>query len=233
MTADDVTAILLAAGSSSRMGGEDKLWADLGGEPLIARSLRTLAGTAGVSNLVIVAPAERHRALLDLAAAVGVAVTCDIVCTEGGVRRQDSVAAGIAAAPEAAWYLVHDGARPLVSADVVARVLDAARESGAAIPAVPVADTIKRVDGEGRVEETIDRYSLRAVQTPQAFAGDVLRRAHAEVREDATDDASMVERLGLPVTVVEGNPTNIKVTAPADLEVARALLASRRVAGEV
>lgn len=227
-TPDDVTVILLAAGSSSRMGGADKLWADLGGAPLIARSLRTLAGVSGVTRLVIVAPAERHAALLDLAAAF----TVEATCVEGGARRQDSVAAGIAAAPDAAIYLVHDGARPLVPAEVVARVLAGARETGAAVPAVPVTDTIKRIDGEGNVEETVDRSSLRAVQTPQGFAGDVLRRAHAEVQGDATDDASMVERLGLPVAVVEGDPANLKVTTPADLAVARALLESMRVADE-
>ena len=222
-TPDDVTVILLAAGSSSRMGGADKLWADLGGAPLIARSLRTLAATRGVTRLVIVAPAERHAALLEIAAATSV----DAVCVEGGARRQDSVAAGIAAAPDAAFYLVHDGARPLVSPEVVARVLAGARETGAAVPAVPVTDTIKRVDGGGRVEETVDRSSLRAVQTPQGFAGEVLRRAHAELHDEATDDASVVERLGLPVAVVEGDPANLKVTTPADLAVAGALLKSQ------
>ncbi len=219
-TPDDVTVILLAAGSSSRMGGADKLWFDLGGAPLIARSLLTLAATPGVTRLVIVAPAERHAALLKLAAATAV----DAVCVEGGARRQDSVAAGIAAAPDAAFYLVHDGARPLVSPEVVARVLAGARETGAAVPAVPVTDTIQRDDGAGNVEETGDRSSLRAVQTPQGFAGDVLRRAHAAASDEATDDASMVERLGLPVAVVEGDSANLKVTTPADLAVARALL---------
>jgi 2-C-methyl-D-erythritol 4-phosphate cytidylyltransferase len=122
---------------------------------------------------------------------------------------------------------VHDGARPLLTADLVARVLEGARATGAAIPVVPVADTIKRVDTDGRVIETVDRAALRAVQTPQAFEGALLRRAHAEVREDVTDDAAMVERLGGGVMTVPGDPANLKVTTPPDLVLARAWLAER------
>ncbi|MEX2445873.1 MAG: 2-C-methyl-D-erythritol 4-phosphate cytidylyltransferase, partial [Dehalococcoidia bacterium] len=129
-------------------------------------------------------------------------------------------------APEAAWYLVHDGARPLATPALAARVLQAAREHGAAVPGVPVVDTVKRVDGTGRVLDTFDRAELRAVQTPQAFRGELLRRAHAEVREDVTDDAAMLERLGCPVVVVDGDPANRKVTTPEDLVIARALLAA-------
>lgn len=225
---DETTAvILLAAGSSARMDGEDKLWADLGGEPLIAHSLRTLASLDGVDVLVLVAPPQRHAMLRSLAGEVRV----ELRTAEGGERRQDSVAAGIAAAPDAAWYLVHDGARPLLSAQLARRTLDGAREHGAALPALALADTLKRVDGEGRVVETIDRDAVRAVQTPQAFAGDLLRRAHAASRdapgsEDATDDAMLVERLGEPVYAVEGEARNLKVTTPADLALARALIAA-------
>jgi 2-C-methyl-D-erythritol 4-phosphate cytidylyltransferase len=225
MTADSTVAILLCAGSSSRMEGEDKLWADLGGEPLIAHSLRTLASLDAVDVLVLVAPAERHSMLRSLAGEVRV----ELRTAEGGARRQDSVASGIAAAPDAAWYLVHDGARPLLPAAVACRALDGAREHGAALPGLAVADTLKRVDGDGRILDTVDRSEVRAVQTPQAFAGDLLRRAHAarsaaRDAEDATDDAVLVERLGEPVYVVEGDARNLKVTTPADLELARALL---------
>jgi len=230
---DDIAVILLAAGASRRMGGVDKLAADLGGEPLAARSLRALAGLAGVATVVIVAPRARHRALSAVAASAaedrrdsGHALV--VRCVEGGARRQDSVAAGIAAAPDAAWYLVHDAARPLVTRALAAAVLAAARASGGgAVPAVPVTDTIKRVDAGGHVVETLDRAPLRAVQTPQAFAGEVLRRAHRAIRDEVTDDAGMVERLGLPVAVVAGDPANIKVTTPADLALVRALLTAR------
>ncbi|MBM3140010.1 MAG: 2-C-methyl-D-erythritol 4-phosphate cytidylyltransferase [Chloroflexi bacterium] len=222
-----VAAILIAAGRSQRMGGADKLWAELDGVPLVGWSLRALAAMADVGEVVVVAPAARHAALLALAGEAPASVRC----VEGGARRQDSVAAGVAAAPGAAWYLVHDAARPLVTAALARSVLAAARDgSGAAIPAVAPTDTIKRVDGAGRVVETLDRAWLRAVQTPQAFAGELLRRAHAEVHADVTDDASMVERLGVAVAVVPGDPRNLKVTTPADLVVARALLAAEREA---
>ncbi len=222
--ADSLAVILLAAGSSSRMQGVDKLWSDLDGAPVVAHSLRTLAAFEGLSTLVIVAPGARHDALRGLVDDIG----AEVRCVEGGARRQDSVAAGIAAAPDADWYLVHDAARPLVSAELCARLLEAARASGAAIPVLPVVDTVKRVDAEGRVLETLDRATLRAAQTPQAFAGSLLRRAHAEVRGEVTDDASMVEALGAPVATVPGESANLKVTTAGDLQLVRMLLAGSR-----
>ena len=233
--ANEITAaILLAAGASTRMGGDgpdgDKLWADLDGRPLIAHALRTLAALDAVDVLVAVAPAARHTMLRTLAGETG----AELRCVEGGERRRDSVAAGLAASPEAAWYLVHDGARPLATAELAGRVLAAAREHRAAVPAIAIADTLKRVDGDWRVLETVDRAPLRAAQTPQAFAGELLRRAHAldgSPGDDATDCAALVEHLGERVQVVEGEPANIKVTAPADLELVRALLAARGVGG--
>jgi len=190
-----VAAIVLAAGRSERMGSENKLWSDLGGVPVIGRALRAFAAVEAIDTLVIVGPAECHAALSEL---VPSRPGLELRCVEGGSRRQDSVAAGIAVA-EADWYLVHDGARPLASPALIEAVLDAARTAGAAIPGVPVVDTLKRVDGESdAILETVDRASVRAVQTPQGFAGDLLREAHATVTVDATDDASMVEALGRP-----------------------------------
>jgi 2-C-methyl-D-erythritol 4-phosphate cytidylyltransferase len=156
--------------------------------------------------------------------------TVQLRCVRGGARRQDSVAAAIADAPEASWYLVHDGARPLLTAALARATLDAAREHGAAVPGVPVSDTLKRVTTEGRVIETVGRGSaragLRAVQTPQTFAGALLRRAHASSSEDATDDAALVERLGEPVQLIDGDPVNMKVTTAADLDLVRAMLSA-------
>jgi len=226
-----VAVVLLAAGNSSRMGGEDKLWAGLGGAPLVAHSLRTLGTLPAVTVIAIVAPTARHKALRTLAATLPRSVA--VRCVEGGAQRQDSVAAGLAAAPEAGWVLVHDAARPLVSAALAERVLAAARVCGAAIPAVPVADTIKRVTtedeaGDARVVATLDRSPLRAAQTPQGFDAALLRRAHALAASapGTTDDAALVERLGLPVAVVSGEPQNLKVTTPGDLAIVRALLAA-------
>ena len=220
-----LAVIILAAGSSARMGGVDKLWADLLGRPLVAHSIATLGTLEGVRTLVLVGPAARHAGLAACAsdaAALGV----EVRCVEGGARRQDSVAAAIAAAPDAAWYLVHDGARPFASAALARRVLEGARRHGAAIPGIPVTDTVKHIDGSGRIVATVERSPLRAVQTPQGFAGSLLRRAHAEVSSDVTDDAAMVEWLGVPVFVVPGDPANVKVTTPTDLTIARALLAA-------
>ena len=242
-------AILLAAGSSRRMGGVDKLWADLGGRPLLAWPLERLASLEEVDRVLVIAPGERHAEIATLATGLRTPVRC----VEGGAARRDSVAAGIGEAPEAAWYLVHDAARPLASADLARRVLAAAQEHsasidagiprgtsrdariprsasrdariprGAAVPGLPLADTIKVVEPDGRVRETLDRSSLRAIQTPQAFAGPLLRRAHREVEGDPSDDAFLVERLGEPVWVVEGEPQALKVTTAEDLARARRL----------
>ncbi len=219
---NEVVAIVLAAGRSTRMGGDDKLAGDLNGRPVIAYALEVLGSLDRLATLVIVASEERHSELRLLAPS-GIEVRCVV----GGDRRQDSVAAGIAAAPDAAWYLVHDGARPLVTRELADRVLVGARSHGAAVPGIPVSDTLKQVDEDGLVLATVDRASVRAVQTPQAFAGDLLRRAHAAVTDDVTDDAAMVEALGEPVVVVEGDPANLKVTRPIDLDLARSLLAER------
>jgi 2-C-methyl-D-erythritol 4-phosphate cytidylyltransferase/2-C-methyl-D-erythritol 2,4-cyclodiphosphate synthase len=218
-----LVAILLAAGASTRMAGAgradaEKAWAELDGAPLVARPLAMLASLPGVARVVMVAPEARHAALTQLAADAGGA---PLRCVEGGARRQDSVAAGVAAEPDAAWYLVHDAARPLASRELALAVLDAAREHGASLPGVPVVDTIKQVDAAGRVLATPPREGLRAAQTPQAFRGELLRRAlaagAAPGAPDATDCASLVERLGEPVWLVEGEAANVKVTTAADL----------------
>ena len=220
-----VVAILLAAGSSRRMRGaaepdREKLWAPVDGAPLLSRPLAMLACLPGVDRLVVVAPAARHADIAGLGAAA------KPLLVEGGARRQESLAAGVNAAPDAGWYLVHDAARPLASRALALRVLDAAREHGAALAAMPVADTIKEVDGAGRVVRTAPRRSLRAAQTPQAFSGDLLRRALSTASgpgaAEATDCASLVERLGETVWIVEGEEWNVKVTTAADLSRVRA-----------
>ena len=223
---DGVAAILLAAGSSRRMGGEDKLWADLGGRPVVAHALATFASVEDVGTLAVVAPAARHaeiRALFKRARSSPLRSSSSRVARDGATPLVR--ASRPSPTPVGTSCTMPRGRSPAPA--LARRVLEAARgigAEGAAVPGVPVVDTIKRVDAEGRVVETPPRESLRAAQTPQAFAGDLLRRAHAATDDDATDDAALVERLGVPVLVVEGEAANLKVTTPADLETARRLL---------
>jgi 2-C-methyl-D-erythritol 4-phosphate cytidylyltransferase len=200
-----ITWTIIVGGGSGRRFGRPKQYEDLGADRVIDRA-RDVAEqcTDGVVLVVPAADAEREG---------GVA---------GGATRSESVRAGLAAVPDDAEIVcVHDAARPLASAELYARVIDAVW-SGAdgAIPGVPVTDTIKVVDSQGVVEDTPDRASLVAVQTPQAFRADALRAAHGEGLE-ATDDAALVEAAGGRVVVVEGEPANRKITAPSDLEWAR------------
>ena len=215
-------AIVVAAGSSTRMGGADKLFAPLGGVPLLARALRAFQDSPLVDRIVLVLSAANLERGRELAAEYGIgklAAAC-----EGGPRRQDSVRLGLDALGTCDWVLVHDGARPLVTAGLIERGLAAARETGAAVPAVPLADTVKEAAADGMVERTLDRSRLWAAQTPQVFRYDLLLRAHREVTMDVTDDAAMLEALGLPVKLFEGSAANVKVTTPEDLRLAEALL---------
>jgi 2-C-methyl-D-erythritol 4-phosphate cytidylyltransferase len=204
--------------------GADKLWLDVAGRPLVAWTLDAVAAARCFATVCLVAPPERWDDLHDLAVRAGIE---DVRLVEGGEHRQDSVRAGLTAVPGAEHVLVHDAARPLCPPDVFHRVLDAAREHGAATAAVPVVDSIKRVTADGRVVETVDRNELVAVQTPQGFRAAVLAAAHRRALADgvrADDDCSLVERLGVEVRVVMGDPANLKVTRPVDLDAVRAAL---------
>ncbi len=211
--------IVVGAGRSERMG-RDKIWAELGGRPLVAHALTALA-VPPVERVALVVAADRLAAARALAATLPVPT----VVVPGGARRQDSVRQGLRALGPCVWIAVHDAARPFATRELLTRVLAAARETGAAVPAVPVRDTIKRVQA-GRVVETLERAELWAVQTPQVFAGDLLARAHQAAAADATDDAALVERLGGQVRVVEGAYNNVKITTPEDLLFAAWLLGS-------
>jgi 2-C-methyl-D-erythritol 4-phosphate cytidylyltransferase len=151
------------------------------------------------------------------------------VCA-GGERRQDSVAAGLHALGACEWVLIHDGARPCITPDFVRETLEAAQETGAAIPGLPVTDTLKQVDAAGRVVQTVDRAPLRAVQTPQGFRYAIIAAAHGRAAHDVTDDAALVEAMGVPVRVFPGLSHNLKVTAPGDLELAAFWLTRMRAA---
>jgi 2-C-methyl-D-erythritol 4-phosphate cytidylyltransferase len=212
-----VWAILVAAGRGERLGsGQPKAFAKLGDEPLLAEPLRRLEECEWVDSVVLVAPAGWEEPAVLLAEELG----CGKVsaCVAGGETRTDSVRAGLAEVPaEALVILVHDAARPLLSNEVVERVLAPLQEGwDGAVPGLPVADTLKRVDAGGAVLETVARDSVRAVQTPQAFLADALRRAYADA-EPATDCAALVEGAGGRVKVVEGDPRLLKVTTTDDL----------------
>jgi len=174
-----------------------------------------------VHRSVLVVSATNHQPGRDLVAQHGLDKV-SAVC-QGGPRRQDSVRLGLEALGPCEWVLVHDGARLLIE-QVISEGLAAAREMGAAVPAVPIADTVKMVGADGTVASTVDRSRLWAAQTPQVFRYDLLLRAHREVTADVTDDAAMLEALGLPVKLYPGSPLNIKVTDPQDLRIAEALL---------
>lgn len=220
----ETLAILVAAGRGERMGaGRPKAFLAVAGQTLLVRSARAMRAASCVGTIVAVVPADEMdsaRSLLD-ASVPG----CRVVA--GGARRQDSVQAGLDAAPE--WQgvvLVHDAARPFVTPEVVEAVARAASDAGAAIPVVPLADTVKEVDGT-RVARTLDRDRLAAAQTPQGFRRDVLARAYARAYEDGatvTDESMAVERLGLPVACVPGAAANRKLTTPADLAWAESVL---------
>ncbi|MHC4971470.1 MAG: 2-C-methyl-D-erythritol 4-phosphate cytidylyltransferase [Planctomycetota bacterium] len=206
----EIGVILVAAGEGSRFGGP-KAFVELAGLTLLARSAAAFGAFA--DRVAVLRAADLDR--VDLPGWTPVA---------GGARRRDSVAAGLEAlAPATGIVLVHDAARPLVPPEVVARVAEAATHAPAVVPVVPVTDTIKHVEGR-RVVETPDRAALVAVQTPQAFRVDLLRRALEASDSDATDEAALVEALGVEVVTVAGDPQNLKITAPADLQVAAALL---------
>lgn len=213
-----VWAILVAAGRGERLGlDRPKAFAKLGDEPLLAEPLRRLDASPWVDAIVLVAPSGWEEPAILLAEEEG----CDKVraCVTGGETRSDSVRAGLAEVPaDALVVLVHDAARPLLTDDVVERVLAPLSEGwDGVVPGLPVGDTLKRVGTDGDVQETVSRDGLWAVQTPQAFTAEALRRAQANGTE-ATDCAGLVEAAGGRVKIVEGDPRLLKVTSRADLE---------------
>jgi 2-C-methyl-D-erythritol 4-phosphate cytidylyltransferase len=213
-----VWAILVAAGRGERLGlDRPKAFAKLGDEPLLAEPLRRLDASPWVDGIVLVAPPGWEEPAILLAEEEGCAKVRAVV--PGGETRSDSVRAGLGEVPpDALVVLVHDAARPLVSDEVIERVLAPLSEGwDGVVPGLPVGDTLKRVGSDGAVEETVPRDGLWAVQTPQAFAADTLRRAQTHGAA-ATDCAGLVEAAGGRVKVVDGDPRLLKVTSEADLE---------------
>lgn len=216
-------AVIVAAGSASRMGGIDKVMAQLKGEPMIVRTVRAFQQCDAVKEIVIVTREDLIRPISSLCAQMDKVKAV----VAGGKSRQESVWLGLnALSKDVKLAAIHDGARPLITNAVIDRTVRAAHTYGAAAPAVPVKDTIKVVKS-GLVMATPDRANLRAVQTPQVFDFDLLRGALKKAEEEnasLTDDCSAVERMGMSVKIVEGDERNLKVTTPLDLKIAEMLL---------
>ncbi len=221
-----VDAVIVAAGSSTRFGG-DKLTANLCGRPVLAWTLAAFEAAPSVAGIVLVAGADRLDELAALAKTWAPEKFRLAVC--GGARRRDSVEAGLRAC-RTRYVAIQDGARPMVTPDFIDRVVAGAEGQRGAIAAVPVTDTIKEVDGD-RIVDHPERSRLWAAQTPQV----VLRQAWLDAARasdnDETDDAAMLARLGLECVVIEGSAENIKVTRPLDMEIAAAILRLRGMAG--
>ena len=216
-------AVIVAAGNASRMGGIDKVMADLNGEPMILRTVRTFQNCEAIKEIVIVTRPDLILPIRDLCTRFDKVQAV----VAGGASRQESVALGMnALSGKVKLVAGQDGARPLITDTVIDRTVRAAHTYSAAAPAIPVKDTIKVVKG-GVVVETPDRAALQAVQTPQVFDLDLLRGALKKAEADGaavTDDCSAVELMGMSVKIVEGDERNIKVTTPMDLKIAELLL---------
>ena len=221
--------VVPAAGTSSRMDGQDKMLLMLGDVPVLGRTLRVLEECPAVDEVVVVTRGDLIVPVSQICKDFG----CDKVrrVVTGGETRARSVLAGVReVSPQAELIAVHDGARPFASGALIERVVAEAARCGAAAPAVLVRDTVKRVNPRGLVEETLVREELRAVQTPQIFEASLLKAAlQKAVEENApiTDDCSAVERLGMSVLLVEGDDENIKITTPADVNLGLGILNGR------
>jgi 2-C-methyl-D-erythritol 4-phosphate cytidylyltransferase len=225
-----VTAVVPAAGGGTRMAASrPKQYLLLGGVPMLARTLQALSASGRVDSLILVVPpGHEGRCREEVLQPFGLQAEAVI---PGGEDRQASVYAGLLRArAETDLVLVHDGARPFVTAVVIQAAVAAAAEAGAAVVAVPVTDTIKLASPEGWLQETPERGRVWAAQTPQVFRAALLREAHVRALQDgfrSTDDSALVERLGHPVRLVPGSPENLKITTTADLALADQILRAR------
>ncbi len=222
-----VCAIIASAGKGSRMGtGTKKQYLLLRGRHILAHTISVFESCPSVHDIVLVVPEGEVGLCEDeIVKPSGFSKVRKIV--EGGRERQDSVRKGLSAAQGCDIVMIHDGVRPFVTEELIKDVLAAASRWGAAIPGIPVRDTVKTVDGEGLVVRTLDREALRLIQTPQAFRKELIMEAHRKALEEgvlSTDDSALVERLGRPVAVVEGSWKNIKITTRDDLELAELIM---------
>jgi len=218
--------IVVAAGTGERMGSDKpKALVQLAGKPIVEYSVRAMAETDLFSHIVVAAPRGYESEILDVLGAIQV----DITITTGGDTRSDSVRTCLRKIiPDCEIVAIHDGARPLITKDYITRVVESASEYGAAVLATSVTDTLKEAE-EGFITRTISRKKLWAVQTPQVFERKIIERAYQKAPADLTftDDCALVERIGIPIKIVRGSRTNIKITFPEDIAIASAILENR------
>lgn len=232
-----ITALIVAAGQGRRMGSTlPKQYLALGGRPILTHTLQAFDACALVERIVLVVPGnEMDFCCREILTAADLRAMPLLVA--GGARRQESVFNGLAAIPEnEGIVLIHDGVRPLVSGALIRACIHGAQRWDACIPVLAVTDTLKRVDAGGRIQDTLARDSLRLAQTPQAFRLSLIKEAHRLGRQEgvqATDDAALVERMGVAVHTVAGEIANIKITAPMDLRRAEAYLGCEPATGPV
>ncbi len=226
MTGQKTAAIIVAAGRGERMGGVDKVFAPLAGKPVLARAVDAFQQCPSVDRIVVVLAEHNLKRGRELVEKEGWSKVSD-VCPGGG-ERQQSVAAGLNRLKDCRWVVIHDGARPLVTVAIIESGLEAAKETGAAVAAVPVTDTIKLASEEDFILGTPPRQRLWAVQTPQVFRFDIITEGHRRAEGMATDDSSLVERLGGRVKLYMGSYDNIKITTANGLALAEVLLKRRK-----
>ena len=217
----EVGAIIVAAGKSRRMSGTDKIFAHLAGQPVLLRVLQPFIDCPSIDRIVVVLNSRNYDEGKELIAAQN--WEKEVAVCIGGRRRQDSVLAGLQLLGDCDLVIVHDGARPLVTISLIEDGMEAVRETGAAVAAMPATDTIKLVDKKMIASQTIARENLWLCQTPQVFLYDLLTKAYREITAEVTDDAQVVELAGGKVKLYPGSYDNIKITTPADLAMAEML----------
>ena len=222
------SAVIVAAGSSQRMGS-DKLMKKLGAMPVLARTILAFENCPLVDEIIIVTRRDRLEEIADLCHNNGLHKVRQVV--SGGATRSESALAGVSAVRHGARYIaIHDGARPLVSQELIERTIYAAQKYRAAAPAIPSTDTLKAIDDKGFAVATVDRESIRRVQTPQVFEADLIKGALTKAAASGlcpTDDCAAMDMMGVKTFLVEGEPANIKITTPEDLVTAEAIVNAR------
>ncbi|MCX7973046.1 MAG: 2-C-methyl-D-erythritol 4-phosphate cytidylyltransferase [Candidatus Aminicenantes bacterium] len=220
-----MVAVIIAAAGEGRRFGQPKQFALLAGRPVVHWAIEAFALHPLVNEIIVVFPDETQAETIKLKWPKVKAVV------KGGKERQDSVARGLAAvSPEGEIILIHDGVRPLVKADLITRIIEATLKEGAAVPAIPIEDTVKQIEGD-RIVQTIDREKLLRVQTPQGFKRELLEAAFLQAQKDnfcGSDEASLVERIGGQIKIVIGDKFNLKITCPEDLKIAEVWLNESR-----